>query len=59
VCLVEVATGLQWRIEHIHRANTYATPWVHLVRVGAGDRRVEGAGSLLHSPPEPARWAYA
>ena len=54
--LIETETGVVWRIERIRRANTYATPWVHLVRDGEEGDRVEGAGSLICEPGEPARW---
>ena len=55
VRLVEVATGTIWEVEGVRRANTYATPWVHLIARepadAAGARRVEGAGTLIAEPP--------
>lgn len=54
--LVEAATGTVWEVVRIRRANTYATPWVHLLGAG-GTPRVEGAGALIFDPgddPFPA-----
>lgn len=58
VRLTEAATGTVWEVERVRRANSYSTPWVHLVAVApaavAGERRVEGAGSFLDGADPPA-----
>jgi hypothetical protein len=56
VRLRDAATATVWTIECVVRANSYATPWVHLVLGETDGRRVEGAGTLL----DPATgWSYA
>jgi hypothetical protein len=56
--LVDAASGTVWTIEEVRRANTYATPWVHLVAPD-GSRRVESAGTLICEPGDEPRWRAA
>lgn len=58
VRLLEVTTGTVWQIDHVHRANSYAIPWVHLDSPGA-DRRVIEAGALLTARDGGDDWRFA
>ena len=58
VRLLEVATGTVWQIERVHRANTYAIPWVHLDAPGAEHRVIE-AGALLTARDGGDDWRFA
>jgi hypothetical protein len=58
VRLLEVATGVVWEIERVHRANTYAIPWVHVASPDRDPRTIE-AGALLTARDGGDDWRFA